>query len=804
MLNDNADQLSNRPFIITSALVSLIWLIASWFIAHAYVAWQTNLSYTATEKKARVAIGELYEGLHRTMSLLHAVPGIVSRDENMQQSLYAFNTRADLNNLSRDERAQYLHKVPTLVHANKELADAVKDIGVISVLWLMRKDGLAIASSNAETPESFVGTHYGDREYFKRAMQGHPGQQYAMGRRTNIPGLFFSAPVRSGKEVLGVTAGKIDLSYLYAWISQTNGFLIDEYGVIIQAADPELELMVMPGSEVYKLSEKQRHARYLQTEFKTLELKPWDNDNGVGSPLHRLGESEMPYYVLSTELKDHNLKLMIAVESPAIGQKAAKRQILFMTLAAGGILFILLVAALTYHFKALQLARKARARQELIEHLASHDSLTGLYSRSLTDQLITQGISIASRSGTKFAIMFIDVDLFKDINDSFGHEIGDEVLRELANRIKLTVRKTDIVIRHGGDEFIVLLNDINDPEDAASIAVNLQSSIQQPFLIQNTSMVLSASIGIAIYPNDGETPSLLLRHADTALYNVKEKGRADYSFYQTQMSVDLAARKTLEADMIRGLENREFFLVYQPQYSHIKGGITGCEALVRWRHPIRGIVPPIEFIPTAERSGFISQLGEWVLNEACRQTNEWRNALGAEIPVSVNLSTVQFQRSDLLDIVRRVVKQHKVAHGALELEVTESVLMSDTERTFGIMQEMKSLGIRISIDDFGTGYSSLAYLKKFDADVLKIDRTFVSDMENNTNDRAIISAVISMAQSLDYHVIAEGVETREQYDLLMEMGCYAIQGYWFSKPLPAEEFAKFYVENQNRMAEQFL
>lgn len=797
MLNDNSDQLSSRPFIITSALMSLVCIVASWFIAHAYVSWQTDQAYTVTEKRARIAIGELYEGLHRTMSLLHSVPAIISRDENMQRTLREFNQRPELANIPHENRNKYLQQYPTVTKASRELAEAVKDIGVISVLWAMRKDGIAIAASNADTPESFSGTNYGDRDYFKVALRGQNGQQYAMGRRTNIPGLFFSAPVRAGNEIIGVTAGKIDLSYLYNWISQTNGLLIDEYGVIIQAADPEYEMMVMPGAKVGKLSEKQRQARYLQTEFKTLELKPWDSDSS--SPIYKLGESETPYYVLSTELNDHHLKLMIAIESPATAEKGTKRQILFVTLAAGGMLFILLVAALTYHFKALQLARKARARQELIEHLASHDSLTGLYSRSLTDQLITQGISIASRSGTRFAVMFIDVDLFKDINDSFGHEIGDEVLRELANRIKTAVRKTDIVIRHGGDEFIVIVNDIRDPEDAAGMAVNLQSSIQQPFLIQNTSLILSASIGIAIYPNDGETPSLLLRHADTALYNVKEKGRADYSFYQTQMSVDLAARKTLEADMIRGLENNEFFLVYQPQYSHIKGGISGCEALIRWRHPTRRIVPPIEFIPAAERSGFIGTLGEWVLNEACRQANEWRETLG-EIPVSVNLSTVQFQRSDLLDIVRRVVKQHQVTPGALELEVTESVLMSDTERTFGIMQEMKSLGIRISIDDFGTGYSSLAYLKKFDADVLKIDRTFVSDMENNSNDRAIISAVINMAQSLDYHVIAEGVETREQYDLLMEMGCYAIQGYWFSKPLPADEFSRFYTENQDKMA----
>lgn len=802
MLNDKPDQLSSRPFILASALILLIWLLTSWFIAQSYVSWQTDQTFAATEKKARVDIGELYEGLQRTISLLHAVPSIISRDESMQHSLLEFNKRPDLAQMPEDKRNQYLQRIPVLKKINSELAAAEKDIAVISVLWLMTTNGIAIAASNANTPESFVGTIYSDREYFKEAISGHNGQQYAMGRRTSIPGLFFSAPVHLDNEIIGAIGSKIDLSYLYNWISQTNGFLIDEYGVIIQAADPEYELMVMPDAEISRLSDKQRYARYLQSDFKTLELKPWESN--TNAPIYQLTGKKNPFYVLSAELKDHNLKLMIALESPELAQKSTRTKILFLTLATGGTLFILLIAALTYHFKALQLVRKNRARQELIEHLTSYDSLTGLYSRSLTDQLINQGISMAARRQALFAILFIDLDLFKDINNSFGHEIGDDVLRELASRIKSTVKEMDIVIRHGGDEFIVLINDITDPEEAASIAMNLQNSIRQPFVIQSTSLVLSASIGIAIYPNDGETPSLLLRHADTALYNVKAKGRADYSFYQTQMSVDLAARKSLEADMVRGLENNEFFLVYQPQYSHIKGGIIGCEALVRWQHPTKKIVSPMAFIPAAERSGFIGTLGEWILNEACRQAKEWRETLHAEIPVSVNLSTVQFQRTDLLEIVRRVVKEHNMLPGSLELEVTESVLMADTDRTYDLMQVMKTLGIQISIDDFGTGYSSLAYLKKFDADVLKIDRTFVNDMENNTNDRAIISAVINMAQSLDYQVIAEGVETRGQYDMLMEMGCYAIQGYWFSKPLNAPDFAKFYNDNQVKLGEWVL
>jgi len=297
---------------------------------------------------------------------------------------------------------------------------------------------------------------------------------------------------------------------------------------------------------------------------------------------------------------------------------------------------------------------------------------------------------------------------------------------------------------------------------------------------------------------------LLLRRAETALHNVKKKGRADYTFYQTKMSVDLAARKALEMDMMRALENNEFFLVYQPKYSHFLDSIAGCEALIRWQHPTGRIIPPAEFIPIAEYSGFINKLGEWILNEACRQATEWRETLGDEIAISINLSSVQFQRSDLLDIVRSAITQHKITPGNIEFEVTESILMADTELTLNIIQGMKSLGISISIDDFGTGYSSLAYLKKFDADILKIDSSFVCDMENDANDRAIINAVINMSRDLDYQVIAEGVETKKQYDLLIGMGCYTIQGYWFSKPLTPEAFFHFYMEHKTKTMQEII
>ena len=658
-------------------------------------------------------------------------------------------------------------------------------------MFLIRKDGLCIASSNADLPESFVGVNYDDREYFRAAMRGKRHQQYAMGRQTNIPGLFFSSPVFSGNEIIGVVVAKIDLPYLSYLTRPTNGFVVDEYGVIVLGPDKEFEMMALPDATVHELAENTRVLRYKRSEIRTIAIQPWAND--LGDKLFNVNNQKAPSYVLYADLENFHFRLMVLIKSAELGLINAKRKNLFLALVPSGILLILLVVALAYQFRALQLAKKSRQRQELMEQLAHYDALTGLYSRSLTDRLVSQCVDSASENNTQFAILHFDVDLFREINDSFGQETGDETLRELATRIRLALKGSDIVIRHGGDEFIILLNDIRDPESVARTASDILATISEPFQFRENTFTLSASIGISLYPHDGKTPAKLLRHAEAALTNVKNRGRADYTFYETKMSVELAARKALESDMERALENNEFFLVYQPKFSFTKGGISGCEALIRWRHSSGRIIPPNEFIPIAERSGFIHILGEWIINEACRQSREWQTIFGEVVPVSINLSAIQFQRSDFVDTIRRAIRRHDINPVDLELEVTESILMADTQMTLDIMREIKMLGFRISIDDFGTGYSSLAYLKRFAADTLKIDRIFISDMESNANSRAIISAIISMANNLDYQVIAEGVEKKEQYDLLLEMGCTEIQGFWFSGPLIPEAFKTFYL-----------
>ena len=790
MRNITKDRLPTRLFILLSALIVVVWLVAAWLFANTYVSSQANQLYTATERSARIAIGALYEGLQKTIANLHVVPELSSREGVFQRILLDLGAESDFRGMKREEIQRYLSQNPIALNANVELADVISSIDTISALWIMNKEGITIASSNAGTPESFVGALLSDRNYFQDALLGKQGQQFAVGHMTDVAGFYFSSPVRHGNEVIGAIVSKVKLDYLYYWTTMTNGYVVDSNGVIILASNTDHEMMALPGATVHELPEKERRMRYRKIEFKTLEIEPWPND--LGPHLYTLNRSDIPAYVLNAELDEYRLTLMVAIEGQELTLIERNRRQLFYALAAGGSLLILLVSALTYHFWELQLARKARARQELIEHLASYDALTGLYSRSLTDQLIARGIAGASINNDKFAVLFIDIDHFKDVNDGFGHEAGDEVLKELADRIKSTIKKSDIVIRYGGDEFVVLLHDIKDSKSVETVAANLIAAIGRPLKVESDSLTLTSSIGVALYPEDGETPSHLLRHADTALYDVKSRGNADFIFYKPSMSIDMAARKAMEADMVRALENGEFFLQYQPQYSALKRAIVGCEALIRWRHSSGRIIRPAEFIPVAERSGFIGTLGEFILDVACTQITEWEKKLGVEMPVFVNLCEAQFQRTDMVDSIRRAVREYEIKPHLLGLEVTESMLMADTARAIEILGEIKELGVRVSIDDFGTGYSSLTYLKRFDSEILKIDRAFIRDMELNTNDRSIVNAIISIANDLDYGVIAVGVENRAQFDLLVGMGCYVMQGYLFSSPLMVPEFEEFY------------
>lgn len=429
-----------------------------------------------------------------------------------------------------------------------------------------------------------------------------------------------------------------------------------------------------------------------------------------------------------------------------------------------------------------------RANSELVQ-LALHDNLTKLPNRVLLNDRLEQAIQKATRGNRHFAVLFLDLDGFKAVNDAYGHHVGDLLLIEVSRRILDTKRSEDSVARLGGDEFVLLI-DLGEPEEAAALAQRLIESISRTYLIDRNNLHISASIGIALFPTDGLTAHDLMVNADAAMYHAKELGRNGYCFFESTMNTNAHQQMQLQQDLRKALNQGEFILHYQPKMLAPNGPMIGVEALLRWQHPDHGLVPPDRFLPLAERTGLIIPIGNWVIDEACRQLREWHDEGHQDWSIAVNLSAVQLGHASLVSVVRVALERHSLDARHLILEVTESTAMRDAEASLVILEQLSELGVSISIDDFGTGYSSLLYLKRLPANELKIDRGFVTELAQGNDDEAIVSAIIALGQTLGLKIVAEGVETAEQQELLTRLGCNTLQGYLLGSPLPAEQLIK--------------
>jgi diguanylate cyclase (GGDEF)-like protein/PAS domain S-box-containing protein len=432
----------------------------------------------------------------------------------------------------------------------------------------------------------------------------------------------------------------------------------------------------------------------------------------------------------------------------------------------------------------------ARAMSLQMAHLAEHDSLTGLPNRLLVNDRVSQAIALASRHHKKVALLFLDLDGFKHINDSLGHPIGDRLLQSIGKRLVDCVRATDTVSRQGGDEFVVLLSEVEHAEDAAITARRMLQAVAEPQSIDQHDLHVTTSIGLSVYPDDGLDAETLVKNADTAMYQAKENGRQSYQFFKPAMNVRAVERQSIEENLRRALERQEFALHYQPKVDLRTLQITGAEALIRWMHPTRGPISPAQFIPVAEDCGLIVPIGNWALGEACKQTRRWADAGLPAVTMAVNVSAMEFRQETFMEGVFAILKNTGLDPGSLELEMTESILMKRVESTASVLQELRTRGVRVAVDDFGTGYSSLSYLKKFPIDALKIDQSFVRQLTTNPDDTTIVSAIISIGRSMKLRVIAEGVETREELEFLQAHRCDEGQGYYFSRPILPEQFAK--------------
>ncbi|MDP3871958.1 MAG: EAL domain-containing protein [Methyloversatilis sp.] len=521
----------------------------------------------------------------------------------------------------------------------------------------------------------------------------------------------------------------------------------------------------------------------------------------------RAAAQQVPFGLLSRVLSPDRQHLHASMES---AREGVPYQMSFRVQRADGSLATLFEQALPVRDEFGRVVRIEGVTQDVTEReqaeqrirfLAYHDSLTGLANRQMFREMLDHALARSRRLGKRCALLYLDLDRLKRINDSFGHTLGDQILREVASRLLGSVRSADfvgreglqpdeVVARLGGDEFTVLLTDLAHTEDAARVTARICQELEQPIQIDHVELVVTASVGIALFPENGDDAETLLRHADMAMYAAKQRGRNTFEFFTEAMQKRAIERLSLEQDMAHALEGGQFSLHYQPQVDAVTGRIVSAEALLRWNHPRRGAVSPVEFIPVAEETGLIVPLGEWVVQEACRQIAQWRDQGRPVVPVAVNLSAINFRSDSLLPQIVEALESNRLSSHFLHVELTESAVMQEPQSALAKLAALKALGLTLSIDDFGTGYSSLSTLKQFPIDLLKIDRSFVRDLPDDESDASIVDAILAMAHALGLRVVAEGVETEAQRQFLVQRKCGLMQGYLFSRPLPAEDFMR--------------
>jgi diguanylate cyclase (GGDEF)-like protein len=498
-------------------------------------------------------------------------------------------------------------------------------------------------------------------------------------------------------------------------------------------------------------------------------------------------ETYVPVHVYDAAPVEAVLEVYNDVTEQVSAAQRSQWKILAAVLGAMLLVYVVLQLILARYQRLLgEKERERAAQEERIRHQAYHDALTGLPNRASFTEHLEEAMRRAKRAGWPLAILFLDLDLFKRVNDSLGHDAGDRLLRVAAERIRRAVREADMLFRMGGDEFTVLLEDLRGPEEAAMVAGRVLEGIAEPLQLQHHEISVSASIGIALYPRDDVVGERLVKAADTAMYRAKELGRNRYAFFAREMNERVESQIMIEAALRRALKNDEFVLHYQPRVSAATGRATGAEALLRWKHPEWGLVEPARFVPLLEETGLVVPVGAWVLAEACKQARAWQAAGLPPLRVSVNLSSRQFRSEALFDAVSEALRSSDLSPQYLELELTESLLVENVDHAMGVMGKLKAIGTAISIDDFGTGYSSLGYLKRFPIDSLKIDKSFVRDIATSPKDAAIVKAISALARSLGMGLIAEGVEEPWQVEFLRARHCTEMQGYLFSRPLPPE------------------
>ena len=739
--------------------------------------------------------------------------------------------------LSADNRTFLLWNGQFILHASMDVLDQQgRSIGIVMtetslplltrVLLEVKPTGktgeIAVCAPLEQDMQCFISRVSGNE--FKRLQRLVEGKalpmHYALEGKTGIifardyrrePVVAAYAPV--GKLGLGMVQ-KIDQDELYSPVTRQLKFIVPLLAMLVLAGMLLLRWMVTP--LVRKLVSSERETLAANSMLRDSETRTRVVLDSVDEGIIAIGENgvieifnpaaERIFGYSGSETVGRNVSLLMPEPHRSQHNGYLKRYLEMgethvigiarevVGVRKNGASFPLELKVSEVHIEARRLfiasARDVTARKEAerrIIYLASHDALTGLPNRNLLQDRIRQAVAQAHRSNERGAVLFIDLDQFKTINDSLGHDVGDLLLKGVAERLVSSLRSEDTVARQGGDEFIVVLPNVANAQDAGTVAQKLLDALMLPYQVKGSELHASASIGVAIFPDDGEDGDTLLKNSDTAMYHAKEAGRNNYQFFTPRMNQLAAERQFLGTCLRHALARNELLLHFQPMVEMASGKLMGMEVLLRWQHPEQGLIPPLKFIPLAEETGLIVPIGEWVLKTACLQLKTWRDQ-GYDVPLlAINLSARQFRQKTLAETIARILDETGVEARFVELEITESILMENADEVVETLRKLNDMGLDISIDDFGTGYSSLSYLKRFPIDKLKIDRSFVQDIATDPDDAAIVTAIIALAHSLQMKVIAEGVEEAAQLVFLSRQGCDQYQGYYFSKPLPASE-----------------